>query len=49
MLNVQASNNITSKKHETKHINLKGEIQQFTVMVREVNTPVSVSMDIIIT
>ena len=58
MLNVQASNNRASKSMKQKQIMLKGEIHQFSVMVREVNTPVSVrgrtktqkdSMDIIIT
>ena len=58
MLNVHASNNRTSKSMKLKHIKLKGEIQQCTVMVGEINTPASVrgktkrlkfSMDVIIT
>lgn len=41
-LNVHASNSKTSKTMKLKQIKLKGEIQQFTVMVGEVNTPISV-------
>ena len=42
MLNVQASNNRALKSMNQKQTKLKGEIHQFTVMVGEVNTPVSV-------